>query len=121
VELDDAEQRIAPLPGASVKLTFRTRRGQAFLIHVELPDGQRLPPGTQALDADGHAAGMLGQGNWLYLRSEQASGRLQLRWGEGEQERCWLGYAGEGGEDVPLVRVRAKCEVETTLPKGTKD
>jgi len=121
VELDDAEQRIAPLPGASVKLTFRTRRGQAFLIHVELPDGQRLPPGTQALDADGRAAGMFGQGNWLYLRSEQTQGRLQLRWGEGDEERCWLGYDGSDKTDAAVVRLRAKCEVETSPPKGTGD
>jgi len=112
VELDDAEQRIAPLPGASVKLSFRTRRGQAFLIQVALPGGQRLPPGTRALDADGHVAGMLGQGNWLYLRSEHASGRLQLRWGEGAKERCWVGYASEAGNEVPEVRLRAECVVD---------
>jgi len=107
VELDGAEQHTAPLPGAAVKLDFHTRRGQALLIHVEPPDAQALPPGTEAFSADGRAVGMLGQGNWLYLRSEHPRDRLQLRWGESEQ--CWLSYDARTQPAAPLLRLREKC------------
>jgi len=116
VELDAGEQHVAPFPGAAVKLTFRTRRGQALLIHINAPDGQTLPLGTEALDAEGRSVGMLGQGNWLYLRSEHARGQLQLRWGEGEQEQCSLRYDHHDAPDTPLLRLQAECF--STLPSG---
>jgi len=109
IELEDAEQHSAPYAGAAVKLTFRARHGQALLIHVDAPGGQRLPPGTQARDAEGRKVGMLGQGNWLYLRSETARGQLQLRWGEGEQEQCQLAYDATGAPETPLLRLQTTC------------
>jgi len=109
IELDNAEQHSAPYPGAAVKLTFRARFGQALLIHVNAPGGRALPPGTEALDADGRSVGMLGQGNWLYLRSETARGEVQLRWGEGEQARCRLAYDSGDAPETPLLRLQATC------------
>jgi len=109
LELENSEQHTAPYPGAAVKLSFHARHGQALLIHVDAPGGQRLPPGTQALDGAGHALGMLGQGNWLYLRSETARGEVQLRWGEGEHERCRLAYDASGESEAPLLRLQAAC------------
>jgi len=115
LELDDAEQHTVPYPGAAVKLTFRARHGQALLIHVAAPDGQNLPPGTEALNAEGRSVGMLGQGNWLYLRSETARGTLQLNWGEREDERCRLFYDASAEPEAPLVRLEAPCIGEQEL------
>jgi len=109
IELEGAEQHSAPYAGAAVKLTFRARHGQALLIHVDAPGGQSLPPGTEALDAEGRSVGMLGQGNWLYLRSETARGQLQLRWGDSEHERCQLAYDTADAPQVPLLRLQAAC------------
>jgi len=61
------------------------------------------------LDTDGRSVGMLGQGNWLYLRSETARGQLQLRWGESERERCRLDYDTGDAPPAPLLRLQAQC------------
>jgi len=115
LELEDAEQHSAPYPGAAVKLTFRARLGQALLIHIDAPEGQILPPGTEALDTQGRSVGMLGQGNWLYLRSESTHGQLQLRWGEGEREHCRLDYDAGDAPETPLLRLQAAC----VTPRGS--
>jgi len=115
LELEDAEQHTTPYAGAAVKLTFRARRGLALLIHVEAPDRQLLPPGTEALDADGNAVGMLGQSNWLYLRSETTRGQLQLHWDEGEHRHCRLFYDASAMPQAPLVRLEARCIADQDL------
>jgi len=111
IELENAEQRSAPYAGAAVKLTFQTRHGQALLIHVNAPEGQSLPPGTPALDAAGNVVGLLGQGNWLYLRSESGRGQLYLPWGRQDQ-RCRLVYDSTHAPVVPLVRLQVQCLAE---------
>jgi len=109
VELDGGEQRVAPYAGAAVRLRFHTRRGQALLIHVLTPGAQTLPPGTEALDADGRSIGLIGQGNWLYLRSDTTRGQVQLRWGESAAERCHLAYDGSHQPEASLIRLQAAC------------
>jgi len=109
LEVEHGEVRVAPYPGAAVKLNFHTRSGQALLIHVNTPDGRALPPGTEALDEGGNSIGMLGQGNWLYLRSESGRGQVQLRWGENPHERCQLTYDTDDQPQASLVRLQAHC------------
>jgi len=109
VELEKGEQHVAPYPGAAVKLKFQTRHGQALLIHVDAPGGEHLPPGTEAWTPEGLPVGMLGQGNWLYLRSEQAQGDLQLRWGERAGEQCELHYDLKDAANGPVRKLHATC------------
>ena len=109
-ELIDSERRIAPVAGAAAKVVFRTRRGSAMLIKSTLPDGAPVPLGADVLDESGATVGMAGQGGQIYVRSERQKGRLSVRWGESEAERCALAFDLTGRESAqPLVRLSAAC------------
>ncbi|WP_114239289.1 fimbria/pilus outer membrane usher protein [Dyella sp. C9] len=116
-ELEDGEQRVAPDAGAAVKVVFRTRSGNALLIRTRLSDGRALPMGTEVYDESGKIIGMVGQGGQVYVRSDQARGMLDLRWGEGVSDRCTLPY-DLAGQDLsrPIIRLQHVCTVHQPLP-----
>ncbi|MED5608318.1 fimbria/pilus outer membrane usher protein [Pseudomonas sp. JH-2] len=112
-ELEDGEQRVAPYAGAAVKVTFKTRTGNALLIRTHQADGQNVPLGAEAYDESGSVIGMVGQGGQVYVRSDKPKGRLTLRWGDDASERCELPYdtAGKDLEQV-LIKLEATCTRE---------
>lgn len=91
IDLLSSEQRTAPYAGALVKLKYETRAGYAMLIHAILREGARIPMGADVTDENGETIAMVGQGNQIYLRTEQPKGRLIVQWGKGE--RCLLEYS----------------------------
>ena len=109
-ELDDGQRRVAPYAGAAVKITFKTRSGNALLVKALLPDNQAVPMGADVLDETGSVIGMVGQGSQAYLRSEKPAGALTLRWGDRPEEQCALHYDVSGRDlDQPLLRVTSDC------------
>jgi len=119
VELEDGEARIAPVAGASVKVVFRTRGGQALLIRARHEDGTALPLGADVLDATGEPVGMVGQQGLAYVRVSQPRGELRLAWGKRPDERCRLPYDSsrvrpQTQTGTPtLIRLEATCHPET--------
>jgi len=112
-ELEDGEQRVAPYAGAAVKVKFKTRTGNALLIHTQLADGQKVPLGAEAYDESGSVIGMVGQGSQVYARSEKPKGLLTLRWGDDADERCTLPYDTAGKDlDQALIKLEATCNRE---------
>ncbi|VTR58127.1 Outer membrane usher protein fimD precursor [Serratia fonticola] len=108
-ELEDGQQRVAPFAGATVRVHFKTIRGQAVLIKVQRPDGSIIPMGTSVFDENNNDVGMVGQANQVYLRSDKPQGKLTLRWGEGATERCSLPYKLPPPTDEPLLLLKATC------------
>ncbi len=108
-ELEDGQQRVAPFAGATVRVHFKTIRGQAVLIKVQRPDGSIIPMGTSVFDENNNDVGMVGQANQIYLRSDKPQGKLTLRWGEGANERCSLPYKLPPESDEPLLLLKATC------------
>lgn len=109
-ELDDGQRRVAPYAGATVKVKFKTRSGNALLIKALLANNQTAPMGADVLDENGNIIGMVGQGSQAYLRSEKPKGTLTLRWGEHPQEQCSLTYdVTDRDLDNPLLRVTSQC------------
>lgn len=114
VELDSSSQSVAPYAGAISFLRFETRKGRALLIQVRGVDGQLLPFGAQAKDAQGQPVGMVGQAGRLYLRSEQGRGHLQLAWGGAVDQQCSFDYqlpaaAGAETQSVGFIKLEAIC------------
>ena len=108
-ELEDGQQRVAPFAGATVRLHFKTIRGQAVLIKVQRPDGSIIPMGTSVFDNNDHDVGMVGQANQVYLRSDKPQGKLTLRWGKGAAEQCSLSYQLPPPSDEPILLLNATC------------
>ncbi|MFT2798648.1 fimbria/pilus outer membrane usher protein [Serratia sp. N21D137] len=108
-ELESGQQRVAPFAGATVRLHFKTIRGQAVLIKVQRPDGSIIPMGTSVYDENNNDVGMVGQANQVYLRSDKPQGKLTLRWGKGATERCSLPYKLPPPSDEPILLLKATC------------
>lgn len=108
-ELADGQQRVAPYAGATVRLHFKTIRGQAVLIKVQRPDGSIIPMGTSVFDSNEQDVGMVGQANQVYLRSDKPQGKLTLRWGKGATQRCSMSYQLPPPTDDPILLMNATC------------
>lgn len=92
VELIDNEKRIAPLAGATVKITFKTRAGTALIIKATQENGQSVPLGADVFDSSGVLTGMVAQNGQLYLRTDKKDDNLIVKWGEKTDEQCHLSY-----------------------------
>ncbi|MNJ73066.1 Outer membrane usher protein HtrE precursor [compost metagenome] len=67
-----------------------------------------MPFGAQVLDERGEELGMVGQGSRLHVRGINDQGHLQVRWGEGLQQRCTLFY------QLPDPKPAGKTPILTT-------
>lgn len=109
-ELIDSEHSVAPVAGAGVKVTFRTRAGKALLIKSTLQNGLPLPAGADVREENGGIVGMVGQGGQIYVRSEHSSGRFIVQWGEGPDDRCLLPFdISRLPTDQHLIRLTSAC------------
>lgn len=110
-ELNENEKQVAPYAGAAVKVMFKTRAGYALLIKAKLADHALLPIGTEVFDQENNVIGMVGQNNQMYVRTEQASGTLLLKWGKTASERCYLNYSSTDHAlaKQPITKLTAMC------------
>lgn len=108
-ELEDGQQRVAPFAGATVRLHFKTIRGQAVLIKVKRPDGSTIPMGTSVFDSNEQDVGMVGQANQVYLRSDKQQGKLTLRWGKRATQQCSMSYQLPPPTDEPILLLNETC------------
>lgn len=111
-ELRDAQKRIAPYAGATVKVNFKTVSGYALLITVQQPEGREpIPMGADVYSEQNTIIGMVGQGNQAYLRSDSTDGYLTVRWGTESGQQCRLHYDLSGQDtDRPLIVLTSQCQ-----------
>ncbi|EEX4923826.1 fimbrial biogenesis outer membrane usher protein [Escherichia albertii] len=110
-EVLDSQKRIVPVAGSSVKVVFRTRIGTALLIKAIAPAGNSIPLGAQVYDANNEEIGITGQDGQIYVRVAKSSGKLTVRWGEGEQY-CTLPYQfvpADANNKEALINLTARC------------
>lgn len=88
VELETTSQMIAPRYGAITRLQYPTISGTPVLLHVTRDDGKNIPMGAQVEDAEGNYLTMVGQGGRLFMRTNQNSGDVVIRWGSKEHQSC---------------------------------
>lgn len=92
VELESSSQQVAPYAGAITHLKFKTRKGQALIIHARRQDGAALPFGAEVMDSLQQTVGIVGQGSRIYLRTEEQNGVLRVKWGTQPQQQCSVSY-----------------------------
>lgn len=113
IELIANTLEVAPYAGATLKLNFQTRQGYALLIQSHLINGDNIPIGSDVLNSEDDVIGMSGQNSQIYLRTEEQSGRLLVKWGLGRHEQCYLRYNIPDNEiHSSLIRTRATCMTE---------
>jgi len=89
VELESSSQRVAPVTGAIVKLSYVSTIGRPLLVHFS---GEKIPFGATVLGENDAELGTLGPGNRGLIRVKSNKGRLKVRWGEDPDESCWADY-----------------------------
>lgn len=90
VEFDNGALQVIPRRGAVVKARYAARRITRLVLTLRREDGTPLPFGAQALNSDGQAIGVVGQGGQLLVATDLAPLSLELAWTEGEDGRCRL-------------------------------
>lgn len=110
VELESSSQQVAPYAGAIAKLSFKTTKGQALIIHAQGPDGLSLPFGAEVLDTRNQVVGIVGQGSRIYLRTEAKQGLLQVKWGTQPTQQCSVNYHATLNNGTDYEIIEASCK-----------
>ncbi|MGL6627386.1 fimbria/pilus outer membrane usher protein [Aeromonas jandaei] len=92
VELENSRQRVAPLEGAVVKLSYETKVGYPLLVDLQQSDVQ-VPFGSEVTDSQGNSVGFVGQGERFYAQVKERSGELYIKWGTGRANQCSIKYS----------------------------
>lgn len=113
VELDGSSQRIAPFAGAITQVKFGTKTGKAIYISVQSPEGKTLPFASQVFDSKGEYVGLVAQGGMVYLRSENLSDTVTVKWGDEATEQCKIQYdvtAQVSDSKTNMITAEAICQ-----------
>lgn len=119
VELKVSTRSVAPRAGAVVMLSYDTLKARALLIDATLQNGRPLPFAARAFDAkSGAQLGVVGQGSRLFIRSGEADGQIQVKWGDRPDQQCALDYAVPYDRlaDTNYVTLTRVCRPAALLP-----
>ncbi|MBM0493199.1 fimbria/pilus outer membrane usher protein [Aeromonas jandaei] len=92
LELENARQRVAPIEGAVVKLSYATKVGYPLLVDLN-QSNVVVPFGSEVADSQGNNVGYVGQGGRFYALVKEKSGELYIRWGTENAEQCRVKYS----------------------------
>lgn len=115
VSLDATSVKVAPRANAAVKVRFVALAGRSAIIVARQPDGKSLQFGARVSDGNDTEVGAVGQGGTIFARGIADSGRLQVIWGPGDDQRCALQYQLPPRNERPTfyTRVESVCEPST--------
>ena len=89
VELESNSQRVAPVSGAIVRLTYIATTGRPLLVHFY---GEKIPFGASVFNEAGEELGTLGASNRGLIRVKSDKGQLKVVWGDKPEELCLSSY-----------------------------
>ncbi|NAX36339.1 fimbria/pilus outer membrane usher protein, partial [Vibrio sp. V27_P1S3P104] len=110
VELAETQFKLIPTAGAILQYDVPTTVGKAILIQIV---GETLPPlGAEIKDSQGKSIGMVSQMGLAFLRVSEFSGKLSVRWGERENQQCYIRYdiSNKMKNSQELLRVASVCQ-----------
>ncbi len=111
VDFTDAAVKVVPTRGALVRANFSARLGNRVLMTLSYRD-RPVPFGAIArMDGDDAGQGtIVGDGGQVYLSGVSPDGRLQIAWGEKEEQKCEVHYSlPKEGTQNGIVMYQAKC------------
>jgi len=120
LEVDNANQKVAPVEGSIVRLKFNASSGRPLLIVLQTSSGVRVPIGASVSDAQGNEVGTVGQGSRALVRVQKPKDRLKVQWGDKADESCWLDYALDAKQTANAAGytlLKLRCDMN---PMGEK-
>ena len=109
VELQGGSKKVVPYAGAMPMVSFETLHGRAILITASF-DGEKPPMGADVFDSAGNEIGMVGQGGQIYARVEDNTGKLTVKWGKQDGQRCEIKYRLPKADNQPVTQIHLPCE-----------
>jgi outer membrane usher protein len=114
LEVDNASQKVAPVEGSIVRLTYKATTGRPIFIALQTSTGVRLPIGATVTDSQGNEVGTVGQGSRAMVRVQTLKDRLKVVWGDKPEETCLVNFSLDettkaNANGFTLLKLR--CEV----------
>jgi outer membrane usher protein len=120
LEVDNANQKVAPVEGSIVRLKFNASSGRPLLIVLQASNGVRVPIGATVTDSQGNEVGTVGQGSRALVRVQTNKDRLTVVWGDKPDETCSVAYALDEKQTANasgFTNLKLKCEVAGSAEK----
>ena len=120
LEVDNANQKVAPVEGSIVRLKFNASSGRPLLIVLQPSNGVRVPIGATVTDSLGNEVGTVGQGSRALVRVQTNKDRLKVVWGDKPEESCKVDYALEEKQTANasgFTDLKLRCEVAGVAEK----
>ena len=114
LEVDNPNQKVAPVEGSIVRLTYKATTGRPIFIALQTSTGVRLPIGASVTDSLGNEVGTVGQGSRAMVRVQSLKDRLKVVWGDEPGETCWVDYALDEKTTANangFTHLKLRCEV----------
>ena len=120
LEVDNANQKVAPVEGSIVRLKFNATSGRPLLIVLQASNGVRIPIGATVTDSLGNEVGTVGQGSRALVRVQKNKDRLKVVWGDKPEETCKVDYALDEKQTANasgFTNLKLRCEVAGVAEK----
>jgi len=120
LEVDNANQKVAPVEGSIVRLKFNASSGRPLLIVLQASNGVRIPIGATVTDSQGNEVGTVGQGSRALVRVQTNKDQLKVVWGDKPDETCSVAYALDEKQTANasgFTNLKLKCEVADRAEK----
>ncbi|HEX7865943.1 MAG TPA: fimbria/pilus outer membrane usher protein [Variovorax sp.] len=116
VEVRNAATEVVPTRGAVVVARFETSVGFRLLMTLTDRAGRPLPLGSKIENEAGQEVGIVGPDGQAFVTGAGSTGRLTVRWGQGDAGRCVVPYSLPDEKNPPPIRELAGQCAATTVP-----
>lgn len=124
VEVKNAATELVPTRGAVVVAKFETSVGFRLLMVLTDRKGRALPLGSKIENEAGQEVGIVGPDGQSFVTGAADSGRLTVRWGQGQADRCVVPYSLPDEKNPPPIReLNGQCAAtgpDAVQPKGAE-
>ncbi|WP_307604314.1 fimbria/pilus outer membrane usher protein [Variovorax boronicumulans] len=119
VEVKNAATEVVPTRGAVVIAKFETSVGFRLLMTLTDQHGRMLPLGSKIENEAGQEVGIVGPDGQAFVTGAAQSGRLTVRWGQGERDQCVVPYSlPEEANPSPVRELQGQCSAQTLPVQG---
>lgn len=113
LEFDATEREVVPVANSTMLIDLNARRNTMVLFSLITDGNTTIPMGAEAEDSQGNVIGYVAQGGTLFAnRLTQTQDRISIKWGNGENERCYFDYKLDSLDIDPaegMINLDMKC------------
>ncbi|WP_431511749.1 fimbria/pilus outer membrane usher protein [Variovorax sp. DAIF25] len=123
MDVKNAATEVVPTRGAVVRAVFETAVGYRVMLTLTRANGEPLPFGSRVESETGQEMGIVGPDGQAFVSGVEQSGRLIVRWGQREEDRCTVSYSlPDEPSPSPIREAKSSCAVlvpDEPKQKGT--